>query len=452
MHGYRKKMSGGSSGGHARSGRSPLSQRCAVRVTYSRNKNAGQWKAHGHYLARERATEKREKNAAAFSRSETGVEIARRLDDWQRAGDERLFKIIVSPEFGDRIDLENHTRQLMTRMERDLRIELEWVAVIHYNTEHPHAHIALRGMDQRGKPLRLPREYVKSGIRSRAEDLITKKLGHRTIEDAIEAQRREVNQFRFTSLDRVIQRQNPAQADYFIAHCDPAQPSGGSFPRMREQHLAARLSKLERMELAEKLGESLWRVRGDFAAVLRMMQRSLDRQRMLAAHGALLSDERIPLVVTDLREMTHIEGRVLGHGQEKYGDRMYVMIEGVDGKVHFLHQTDEIQNARRQGQLSVNSFTRIGKQFSDDGRPFLQVEDLGDASELLRNDTYLGKTALQLIHQGVTRVERSWGGWLGTTSGCDWQVYLHGETAAAGGTRPGARTLRRGHAGGWDAA
>ncbi len=413
MHGYRKKMSGGSSGGHARSGRSPLSQRCAVRVTYSRNKNAGQWKAHGHYLARERATEKSEKNAAGFSRSEKGVDISQRLDGWQRAGDERLFKIIVSPEFGDRIDLENHTRQLMTRMERDLRTELEWVAVIHYNTEHPHAHIALRGVDHTGKPLRLPREYVKSGIRSRAEDLLTKELGHRTIEDAIEAQRREVDQVRFTSLDRMIQRHNPAQADYFIVQCDPAQPTGGNFSGMREQHLAARLSKLERMDLAEKLGESLWRVRGDFAEVLRMIERTKDRQRVLAAHGALLSDERLPLAVTDFREMTRIEGRVLAHGQEEYGDRMYLVIEGVDGKVHFLHQTDEIQNARRQGQLSVNSFTRIGKQFSEDGRPFLRVEDLGDASELLRNNTYLGKTALQLIHQGVTQVERTWGGWLG---------------------------------------
>ncbi len=413
MHGYRKKMSGGSSGGHARSGRSALSQRCAVRVTYSRNKNAGQWRAHGYYLARERATEQCEKKAAGFSRSERSVDIAQRLDEWQKAGDERLFKIIVSPEFGDRIDLENHTRQLMARMERDLKTELEWVAVIHYNTEHPHAHIALRGIDHRGKPLRLPREYVKSGIRSRAEDLITKELGHRTLEDAIETQRREVDQFRFTGLDRVIQRHNPAQADYFIVQYDPAQPTGGSFSRMREQHLAARLSKLERMELAEKLGESLWRVRGDFAAVLRIIERTKDRQRVLAAHGALLSDERLPLAVTDFREMTRIEGRVLAHGQEEYSDRMYLMIEGVDGKVHFLHQTDEIQNARRQGQLSVNSFTRIGKQFSEDGRPFLQVEDLGDASELLRNNTYLGKTALQLIHQGVARVERSWGGWLG---------------------------------------
>ena len=414
MRGYRKKISGGySSSGR----RQPLSQRCAVRVTYSRNKNAGQWKAHGYYLARERATEKSEKNAAGFSRSEKSVDIAQRLDRWQKAGDERLFKIIVSPEFGDRIDLENHTRQLMARMERDLQTELEWVAVIHYNTEHPHVHIALRGVDQRGKSLRLPREYVKSGIRSRAEDLVTKELGHRTIEDAIEAQRREVDQLRFTSLDRMIQRHNPAQADHFIVHCDPAQPTGGSFPRMREQHLAARLSKLERMELAERLGESLWRVRGDFAETLRIVERTKDRQRVLAAHGALLSDERLPLAVTDFREVTHTEGRVLAHGQEESSNRMYLIIEGVDGKVHFLNQTDEIQNARRQGLLRVNAFVRIEKQFSEGGRPSLHVEDCGDAFGLLHDNTHLGKAALKLIHQGVTQVERTWGGWLGQYQG-----------------------------------
>src|SRR6266480_5551143 len=384
MRGYRKKMSGG----YARSGRAPLSQRCAVRVTYSRNKNAGQWRAHGHYLARERATEKREKNAAGFSRSERGVDIVRRLDTWQKAGDERLFKIIVSPEFGDRIDLENHTRELMARLERDLKTELEWVAVIHYNTDHPHAHIALRGVDQRGNALRLPREYVKSGIRSRAQDLLTKELGHRTIDDAIEAQRREVDEVRFTSLDRGIQRQNPAQADYFIVRSEPSQSRAGSFSRVQEQHMAARLSKLGHMELAEHLGESLWRVRGDFAEVLRMIERTKDRQRVLSAHGAFLSDERLPLAVTDFRGMTHLEGRVLAHGQEESTDRMYLIIEGVDGKVHFLNQTDEIQNARRQGRLRVNSFARIEKQFSEEGRPFLYVEDLGDASELLRDNTY----------------------------------------------------------------
>jgi type IV secretory pathway VirD2 relaxase len=348
MRGYRKKMSGG----YSRSGRVPLSQRCAVRVTYSRNKNAGQWRAHGHYLAREQATEKREKKTAGFGRSERSVDIAQRLDKWQKAGDERLFKIIVSAEFGDRIDIENHTRELMARMERDLQTELEWVAVIHYNTEHPHAHIALRGVDQRGKSLRLPREYVKSGIRSRAEDLLTRELGHRTIDDAIEAQRREVDQLRFTSLDHMIQRQNPAQADYFIVRCDRAQPTGGSFSRMREQHLAARLSKLERMELAEHIGESLWRVRGDFAEVLRMIERTKDRQRALAAHRALLSDERLPFAVTSFGDITRLQGRVLAHGQEEYSDRMYLIIEGVDGKVHFLYQNGRDPECTAAGTIA----------------------------------------------------------------------------------------------------
>jgi len=409
MRGYRKKMSGG----YARSGRAPLSQRCAVRVTYSRNKNAGQWRAHGHYLAREQATEKREKKAAGFSRSERSVDIAQQLDEWQKAGDERLFKIIVSPEFGDRIDLENHTRELMARMELDLQTELEWVAVIHYNTEHPHAHIALRGIDHRGKPLRLPREYVKSGIRSRAEDLITKELGHRTIDDAIEAQRREVDQLRFTSLDRMIQRQNPAEADYFIVRCEPEQSRAGSFSGIQQQHLAARLSKLEHMELAENLGQCIWRVRGDFAEVLRTMQRTKDRQRVLAAHGALLSDGRLPFTVTSFRDITHLQGRVLAHGQEEYSDRMYLIIEGVDGKVHFLYQTEDIQNARQHGKLRVNAFVQIEKQFSEEGRPALHVEDCGDAFELLHNNTHFAKAALGLIHQGTTQVERTWGGWLG---------------------------------------
>ena len=144
-----------------------------------------------------------------------------------------------------------------------------------------------------------------------------------------------------------------------------------------------------------------------------MIERTKDRQRVLASHGALLSDERLPFKVTSFRDITRLQGRVLAHGQEEYSDRMYLIIEGVDGKVHFLYQTDEIQDARRQGQLRVNSFARIEKQFSEEGRPSLRVEDLGDASELLQNNAYLRNEALALTQQGVSQVERTWTGWLG---------------------------------------
>jgi hypothetical protein len=43
--------------------------------------------------------------AIGFDRKNDSGEIVRRLEDWQRAGDERLWKIIISPECGDRADL-----------------------------------------------------------------------------------------------------------------------------------------------------------------------------------------------------------------------------------------------------------------------------------------------------------------------------------------------------------
>ena len=131
-------------------------QRVAVRVTYSTNKTPGQWKAHGHYIARESATQKENIKAVGFSATETAVDVAGRLASWQSEGDERMFKIIVSPEFGEKMNLEKHTRDLMRRIEQSLITKLEWVAVVHHNTEHPHIHIALRGVDDRGTALRLP--------------------------------------------------------------------------------------------------------------------------------------------------------------------------------------------------------------------------------------------------------------------------------------------------------
>ena len=64
-----------------------------------------------------------------------------------------MFKLIISPEFGERLDLQGHTRALMAQMARDLGTTLEWVAASHYNTRHPHVHVALRGIDGRGNDL-----------------------------------------------------------------------------------------------------------------------------------------------------------------------------------------------------------------------------------------------------------------------------------------------------------
>src|SRR5262249_44884195 len=122
------------------------SQRCAVRVVYSKNTTAGQWRAHGRYLARDTATLEHDVEGAGFTAKQERIDIAAELERWQAAGDPLLWKLIISPEFGDRADLPRLTRELMLRMAEDLETDLQWIAVAHHNTGHPHVHIALRGI------------------------------------------------------------------------------------------------------------------------------------------------------------------------------------------------------------------------------------------------------------------------------------------------------------------
>lgn len=62
-----------------KSGARSYNQRCAVRVTYLKNRVRGQWKAHGRYLARESATFDKDGGSVGFDRENGEVDIARLL-------------------------------------------------------------------------------------------------------------------------------------------------------------------------------------------------------------------------------------------------------------------------------------------------------------------------------------------------------------------------------------
>ena len=196
---------------------------------------------------------------------------------------------------------------------------------------------------------------------------------------------------------------------------DPNRDWGNRSARLIHQHTIERLVVLKEMGLAERTDPNLWRVRSDFEDVLRAMQRSADRQKMLAAHGVLMSDERLPLVMLDLRALTTLEGRVLVHGEEDTGrqaGRSYLMLEGTDGRVHYVYYTPEMEAARGRGGLRTNSFVRLRKQFSD-GRPVLKFDELGDSESILRNRRYLKETVQRLMRRGIAPQEDGWNGWLG---------------------------------------
>jgi len=71
-------------------------------------------------------------------------------------GDRHQFLFIVSPEDGAELgDLRPFARDLMRDMERDLNTRLDWVAVGHYDTSHPHIHILVWGVTDEGKILKI---------------------------------------------------------------------------------------------------------------------------------------------------------------------------------------------------------------------------------------------------------------------------------------------------------
>src|SRR3546814_6963389 len=94
----------------------------------------------------------------------------------------------------------------MKQMEEDLDTQLDWVAVDHYNTGHPHTHVVLRGKDDCGRDLVIAREYIAQGMRERAAEIVTFDLGPRTDLEIEHKPRAETAAERFTGQDRRVRK------------------------------------------------------------------------------------------------------------------------------------------------------------------------------------------------------------------------------------------------------
>ncbi len=166
------------------------------------------------------------------------------------------------------------------------------------------------------------------------------------------------------------------------------------------------------MGLADAVEANQWRVRQDFETALRAMQRLGDRQKILAAHGVPVSDTRLPLVVFDFRNCTTLEGRILVDGEDEGTGRSFMMLEGTDAKVHCIYHTPQMSEARGRGGLRANRFVRLHKLF-EDGRPLLEIDELGHSEKVLNDERLLEETKRLRIEGEMVPVEDGWGGWLG---------------------------------------
>ncbi|MDU2921545.1 relaxase/mobilization nuclease domain-containing protein, partial [Bradyrhizobium sp.] len=290
---------------------------------------------HLNYLRREGVTRDGEK-AHLFGPGGDDADpkaFAERCQD-----DRHHFRFIVSPDDApDMADLRSFTRDLVTQMEKDLDTRLDWVAVDHWNTEHPHVHLIVRGVRDDGQDLVISRDYIKEGMRDRARDLITQELGPRTDLDIQRSLKRQVDAERFTQLDRQLIRDGHATGVIETA-IDPN-------VRLDEFHAlkVGRLRKLETLGLAEQVGPGQWaidtkaeatlRELGERGDIIKRMHRALtDRGIERGSAGYVLAAESLDAPVI---------GRLVDRGlDDELKGSAYAVVDGVDGRTHHIKLPD----------------------------------------------------------------------------------------------------------------
>jgi type IV secretory pathway VirD2 relaxase len=307
-------------------------RRVVVKARFTRLKNGGLGAARAHlrYIQRDGVTREGEPGelyGPDIDQADGRAFLA------EAEGDRHQFRFIVAPEDGAQLDnLKPFIRDLMLQAEKDLGTKLEWVAVDHFNTGHPHTHIVIRGKDDLGKDLVIARDYMSHGFRERARDLVTLELGPETQIELDRKLQAEMIADRFTRIDQALLRD---EKDGVLTI------NRASQSQQWQSLKTGRLHKLETMGLAEELKPGIWKVAERTGSILRDLGQ---RNDIVKTMQRVLKDADIERGTHDMcvfkadDPKTRAVGRIIGMGlSDEINNRHYVIVDGIDGKLHYAN-------------------------------------------------------------------------------------------------------------------
>ncbi len=372
---------------------------CTVKTRVVRqNGQSAPLSRHLSYLRREGVTRDGEK-ACMFGADTDDVDVKAFTE---RGEDDRhYFRFIVSPEDAvEMADLKTFARDLMAQVERDLGTSLDWLAVDHWNTDNPHVHIIVRGRADDSRDLVIDRDYIRQGMRDRAQDIATQELGPRNDQQIRRMLDRQVEAERWTQLDRQLQSDADRQGIIDIAPT-PDKPT--------DEYLTlkvGRLRKLESLGLATEIGSGQWVMAEEAEPTLRALGERGDiikrMHQSLTAHGLDRGPAGFVLSAEEID--TRVIGRLLDRGlhDELYGSA-YAIVDGIDGRAHHIRFHDleatgdsppgsivelrryEDAKGRESVALAVRSDFSLAEQIHADGATWLDRQLVG------RNPAELGE-------------------------------------------------------------
>ena len=291
--------------------------------------------------------------------------LERSEPSFEGRGDPNQFRLILSPEDGvdaarrmngEPPSLQRQTRRFMNQMQEDLGTRLDWVAVDHFDTAHPHSHVVLRGVLDNGKELRIAGDYISEGMRVRYENIITRELGLKPEYEIISDLARETKLNRVTTLDRAIIPRIDAvnsildlREGHFRAHPDSA---------INRHLLAGRMKHLETLGLAQPTDKGRWHIeRHAFETLSDMHRNEAITKEMSQAMKRVKINRQMQLHGSEapLRKIT---GRVIGKGlvENESSGRLRIIIDGDDGYIHAVETGPET----RASEAKLGSVVEVG--------------------------------------------------------------------------------------------
>lgn len=291
--------------------------------------------AHLRYLQREGTT--REGGRGTLYGPDTDHADGKDFLDRGRE-DRHQFRFIIAPEDADRIeDLRSFTRDIMQKMQEDLGTRLDWVAIDHFNTGHPHSHVLIRGKEESGKDLIVAQDYITDGLRIRAQERVTLELGPETDLELRQKLDAEMTAERFTRLDRILVEEVPTRL------LDLRPDVGQLRADLDKTLFVGRLKSLERYCLASEIEPGIWsfserleptlRELGERGDIIKRMHRALIRGGVERnASSYVLAGESL----TD-----PIIGRLIDRGlDDELKGTAYAVVDGTDGRTHHIKLPD----------------------------------------------------------------------------------------------------------------
>jgi hypothetical protein len=191
-------------------------------------------------------------------------------------------------------------------------------------------------------------------------------------QDMLESRKKVIKAMHITDIDREINFK--LTKDHFI-NLDWC--TKNSYMYQKNLQIKQRLEHLETLGLAKEFTSASWHVSPTFLNHLKFIQEQDDIIKSQRKHFDQIINKDLPVIVNNLPNLGDaIIGRVSGTGLSERDENLrYILIEGIDNKIHYVKANAKITRLKDGHQLSAGDIVHLERaKFIKDSKEISYID------------------------------------------------------------------------------